>query len=83
MEQYSYPFLVGYMYRKKNNSELTIDSMINYIFVVSWPRWLAQSDARLTGDQVACLGLITARSSNILSWTLVMKYFLWSSSSFR
>ena len=33
----------------------------------------------LTDVQVV-VGLIPARSGNILSWRLIMKYFLWSSS---
>ena len=43
---------------------------------------LAQSDACLTSDQVIS-GSIPAESGNILSWRLIMKYFLWSFSPFR
>ena len=35
---------------------------------------VAQSDARLTGNQEV-EGLISARSSNILSWRLTMTYY--------
>ena len=35
---------------------------------------VAQSETCTTGDQEV-LGLIPARSSNILSWRLIMKYF--------
>ena len=34
-----------------------------------------QLDVHLTGDQEV-MGLIPARSSNILSWKFIMKYFL-------
>ena len=37
---------------------------------------VAQLDARLTGDQV--MGSVPSRYGNILSWRLIMKYFLQS-----
>ena len=43
---------------------------------------IAQSDARLTGDQEV-MGVIPGGSGNILLWRLIMKYFLWSFSPFR
>ena len=43
---------------------------------------MAQSDGRPTGDQEVASS-IPARSSNILSWNLIMQYFLWLCSSFR
>ena len=42
---------------------------------------VAQSDVCPTGDQVA--GSIPAGSGNILTWRLIMKYFLWSFSPFH
>ena len=44
------------------------------------PTLVAQLDARPTGDQDVT-GLILAGSGNILSWRLIMKYFLQSISS--
>ena len=43
---------------------------------------VAQLDARPTGDQEVA-GLIPAKVGNILSWRVIMKYFLWSFSPFR
>ena len=43
---------------------------------------LAQLDACLTGDQEVT-GSTSAEVGNILSWRLIMKYFLWSFSPFR
>ena len=43
---------------------------------------VAQLDAGLTGDQEVA-GSIPAKVGNILSWRLIMKYFLQSFSSFR
>ena len=43
---------------------------------------VAQLDGRLTGDQEVA-GLTTAEVSNILSWRLIMKYFLPSFSPLR
>ena len=42
---------------------------------------VAKLDAGLTGDQEVA-GLILARSWNVLSWRVIMKYFLWSFSPF-
>ena len=42
---------------------------------------VAQSDVCLTGNQEVT-GSVPARSGNILSWRLIMKYFLWSFSPF-
>ena len=42
----------------------------------------AQLDARPTGDQEIA-GLTPAEFGNILSWRLIMKYFLGSFSPFR
>ena len=38
---------------------------------------VAQSDVRTTGDQEVAGSILTG-SSNILSWRLIMEYFLWS-----
>ena len=38
---------------------------------------VAQTHVRLTGDSEV-VGSIPARSSNILSWRSIMKYFVWS-----
>ena len=46
------------------------------------PASVTQSAARPTGDQEVA-GSIPARSGNMLSWRLIMKYFLWSFSLFR
>ena len=43
---------------------------------------LAQSAVRPTGDQEVVVS-IPAGLGNILSWRLIMKYFLWSFSPFR
>ena len=43
---------------------------------------VAQLDVRLTGDQEVA-GSTPAEVGNILSWRLIMKYFLWSFSPFR
>ena len=45
------------------------------------PRWLSWM-RRLTGDQEVA-GSTPAEVGNILSWRLIMKYFLWSFSPFR
>ena len=45
------------------------------------PASVAQSDTCPTGDQKV-LGLIPTGSGNILSWRLIMIYFLWSFSPF-
>ena len=37
---------------------------------------MAQLDARLTGDQEVA-GSTPAKVGNILSWRLIVKYFLW------
>ena len=47
-----------------------------------WPASVAQLDARPTGDQVVA-GSTPAEVGNILSWRLIMKYFLRSFSPFR
>ena len=54
---------------------------VNCFFLNEEPASVAQSDAHLTGNQEVS-GSIPARSGNILSWRLIMKYFLWSFSSF-
>ena len=46
-----------------------------------WPRWLSWM-RRPTGDQEVA-GSTTAEVGNILSWRLIMKYFLRSFSPFR
>ena len=46
------------------------------------PASVAQSDARLTGDQEDA-GLIPSGTGTILSWRLIMKSFLPSFSLFR
>ena len=46
-----------------------------------WPRWLSWMH-RPTGDQEVA-GSTTAEVGNILSWRLIMKYFLQSFSPFR
>ena len=46
------------------------------------PAPVAQLDARPTGDQEVA-GSTTAEVGNILSWSLIMKYFLRSFSPFR
>ena len=38
---------------------------------------VAQSGVRTTGDQEVAGSILTG-SSNILSWRLIMEYFLWS-----
>ena len=43
---------------------------------------VAQLDARLTGDQEVA-GSTPTEVGNILSWRLIMKYFLWSFSPIR
>ena len=47
----------------------------------SWPRWLSWMRRR-TGDQEVA-GLTAAEVSNILSWRLIVKYFLRSFSPFH
>ena len=47
----------------------------------SQPRWLSWM-RRPTGDQEVA-GSTPAEVGNILSWRLIMKYFLWSFSPFR
>ena len=42
---------------------------------------MAQLDAHLIGDQEVA-SLTPAGSSNILSWRLIIKYFLWSFTPF-
>ena len=46
------------------------------------PASVAQLDARPTGDQELA-GSTSTEVGNILSWRLIMKYFLWSFSPFR
>ena len=48
---------------------------------ISWPRWLSWM-RRPTGDQEAA-GSTPAEIGNILSWRLIMKYFIQSFSPFR
>ena len=52
-----------------------------YLFYLSRPRWLSWM-RRLTGDQEVT-GSTPAKVGNILSWRLIMKYFLRSFSPFR
>ena len=47
-----------------------------------WRAAVAQSDARPTSDHEVA-GSISAGSGNILSWGLIMKYFLRSFTPFR
>ena len=47
-----------------------------------FPTWVAQLDARPTGDQEVA-GSAPAEVGNILSWRLIMKYFSRSFSPFR
>ena len=58
------------------NIEGKYDNMVTELASV------AQSDVRPTGDQEVA-GSIPARSGNIHSWRLIMKYFLWSFSPFH
>ena len=46
-----------------------------------WPRWLSWM-RRPTGD-LEVAGSTPAEVGNILSWRLIMKYFLWSFFPFR
>ena len=46
------------------------------------PLSVAQLDARPAGDQEVT-GSTPTEVGNILSWGLIMKYFLWSFSPFR
>ena len=60
-----------------------LDEMSNPVswekyFSMSLPALVAQLDARPTGDQ-AVAGSTPTEVGNILSWRLIMKYFLWSS----
>ena len=52
------------------------------MYEVIWPASVAQLDARPTGDQEVA-GSTPAEVGNILSWRLIMKYFLRSFSPFR
>ena len=52
------------------------------MFYIDLPASVAQLDARPTEDQEDA-GLTPAEVGNILSWRLIMKYFLWSFSPFR
>ena len=52
-----------------------------YNYIVEWPRWLSWM-RRPTGDQEVA-GSTPAEVGNILSWRLIMKYFLRSFSPFR
>ena len=47
-----------------------------------WRPWWLSWMRRLTGDQEV-MGSTPAVVGNILSWRLIMKYFLWSFSPFR
>ena len=51
-------------------------------YKIDLPAWVAQSDARPTGDQEVA-GSTPAEVGNILSWRLIMKYFLRSFAPFR
>ena len=51
-------------------------------YAIIMPAPVAQLDARPTGDQKVA-GLTPAEVGNILSWRLIMKYFLRSFSPFR
>ena len=75
-----YPVLSGavnYMY-------ITLDWMLFQpkIYLVHFLVSVAQLDARPTGDQEV-VGSTPAEVGNILSWRLIMKYFLRSFSPFR
>ena len=52
-----------------------------WLYVESRPRWLSWM-RHPTGDQEVA-GSTPAEVGNILSWRLIMKYFLWSFSPFR
>ena len=52
------------------------------MFSLLWSPSVAQLDARSTGDQEFAVS-IPRRVDNILSWRLIMKYFLRSFSPFR
>ena len=53
------------------------NSFIVLVSLMGRPWWLSQ-----TGDQEVA-GLIPDGIGNVLSWRLIMKYFLWSFSPFR
>ena len=71
---------------KEANSNIYYDilHLIDILFytIVRLPASVAQLDARLTGDQEVA-GSTPAEVGNILSWKLIMKYFLRSFSPFR
>ena len=52
------------------------------MYIASESASVAQLDVRPTGDQEV-VGLIPAEVGNILSWRLIMNYFLRSFSPFR
>ena len=56
--------------------------MLDPLFTNLLPASVAQLDARPTGDQEVA-GSTPAEVGNILSWRLIMKYFLRSFSPFR
>ena len=66
--------------RNANNSWIVVDILFHQQNKHSRPRWLSWMH-RPTGDQVA--GSTPAEVGNILSWRLIMKYFLRSFSPFR
>ena len=53
----------------------------SFFFVVFLPASVAQLNVRSFGDQEVA-DSITARFSDMLTWRLIMKYFLWSFSPF-
>ena len=66
--------------------QICFEQILNYFqklgyVLVPWPRWLSWMH-RPTGDQEVA-GSTPAEVGNILSWRLIMKYFLWSFSPFR
>ena len=52
----------------------------SHVKMMFLPASMAQLDARPTGDQE--VGGLTPTAGSILSWILIMKYFLWSFSPF-
>ena len=69
------------MEKKADNADHFCELFTN-ITTRTVPASVAQLDARPTGDQEVA-GSTPAEVGNILSWRLIMKYFLRSFSSFR
>ena len=80
---YYYPFLPS-IEREWNNlpsDNIHLESIASFKHNISRPRWLSWM-RRPTGDQ-AVAGSTSTEVGNILSWRLILKYFLWSFSPFR